>query len=29
LIASRNWIEQRKAAAETATMPPITTAPSH
>jgi electron transport complex protein RnfE len=29
LIASRNWIEQRKAAAETVTMPPMTAAHSH
>jgi electron transport complex protein RnfE len=29
LIASRNWIEQRKAAAESVAMPPMTAAPSH
>ena len=29
LIASRNWIEQRKVAAETVAMPPMTAAPSH
>jgi len=29
LIASRNWIEQRKAAAKTVAMPPMTAAQSH
>jgi Na+-translocating ferredoxin:NAD+ oxidoreductase subunit E len=29
LIASRNWIEQRKAVADTAAMPPMTAAQSH
>lgn len=29
LIAGRNWVEQRKAAAVAAAAPPMTPAPSH